>query len=157
MKVKELDYTICRLEDITEIPYDLLLLADPSRNAIDDYIQRGISYACKKNGEIVGIYVLIKTRPNTMELVNIAVKESMQGKGIGKKLVSHAIQTAKKQGMKILEIGTGNSSLGQLSLYQKCGFRIVGIDKDFFVKHYEEEIIENGIVCRDMVRLSMDL
>lgn len=150
-----MNYNICRLEEIEKIPYDLLLLADPSKESVDDYINRGIIYGLKTN-EIIGVYVLIMTRPNTMELVNIAVKEKMQGKGIGKKLVLHAIQRAKEEGVKTLEIGTGNASLGQLALYQKCGFRIVGIDKDFFIKHYEEEIIENGIRCIDMIRLSMN-
>jgi len=68
-----------------------------------------------------------------------------------------AIQVAKTKGYKTIEIGTGNSSLGQLALYQKCGFRIVGVDRDFFVRHYQDEIFENGIQCRDMVRLSQDL
>lgn len=158
MKAEELKYTISRLEDTDNIPFDLLLLADPSRKTIGDYLSRGICYVCKtETDEIVGVYVLIKTRPNTMELVNVAVKESMQGKGIGKKLVLHAISVAKKEGAKTLEIGTGNSSIQQLALYQKCGFRIVGVDRDFFVRHYDEEIVENGIVCRDMIRLSMDL
>ncbi len=56
-----------------------------------------------------------------------------------------------------MEIGTGNSSVNQLSLYQKCGFRITGIEHDYFTKHYEEEIVENGLLCRDMIRLSLDL
>lgn len=156
MKIEELKYGICRLDDTDIIPFELLLLADPSRNAVEDYLHRGICFVYKTD-EIVGIYVLIKTRPNTMELVNVAVKENMQGKGIGKKLVLHAISMARKEGAKTLEIGTGNSSLQQLALYQKCGFRIIGVDKDFFTRHYEEEIVENGIMCRDMIRLSMDL
>lgn len=76
---------------------------------------------------------------------------------IGKQLVLHAIQTAKTRGYRTIEIGTGNSGIGQLALYQKCGFRIVGVDIDFFIRHYSEVIYENGIQCRDMVRLSQDL
>lgn len=155
MKERQIKYDICRLNNKEEIPYELLLLADPSKKAIDDYLSRGIIYICKTN-EIVGIYVLIRTRPNTMELINIAVKENMQGKGIGKKLVLHAIKTAKEEGIKTLEVGTGNSSLGQLALYQKCGFRIIGIDKDYFINHYDEKIIENGIRCIDMIRLRIN-
>lgn len=45
----------------------------------------------------------------------------------------------------------------KLALYQKCGFRMTGIDKDFFVRHYEEAIFENGIQVVDMVRLSQDI
>ncbi|WP_425448314.1 GNAT family N-acetyltransferase [Dethiothermospora halolimnae] len=156
MKREEIRYNIYQLKDINNIPYNLLLSADPSEEAIRDYIKRGFIYICEIN-EIIGVYVLINTRPNTMELVNISVKENFQGKGIGKQLVLHAINTAIDKGIKTLEIGTGNSSLDQLALYQKCGFRIVGVDKDFFIRHYAKEIIENGIKCRDMIRLSMDL
>ena len=43
-------------------------------------------------------------------------------KRIGKKLVSHAIETAKEYGMSKLEVGTGNSSVSQLALYQNVDF-----------------------------------
>ncbi|AUO05077.1 GNAT family N-acetyltransferase [Paenibacillus sp. lzh-N1] len=139
-------------------PLELLLLADPSRQIVEEYLKRGQCYVAEIEHQIVGVYVLLPTRPETIEVVNIAVAEVMHGKGIGRQLVTHAIETARSQGYKTLEIGTGNSSIGQLALYQKCGFRIVGVDLDFFVRHnYLEEIYENGIQCRDMIRMSQDL
>ncbi|WP_066290876.1 GNAT family N-acetyltransferase [Bacillus sp. FJAT-29937] len=138
-------------------PIELLLLADPSLKLVEEYTQRGECFVAEMDGQIVGVYVLLQTRPETVELVNIAVIETHQGHGIGKQLIIHAIQTAKLSGYKTMEVGTGNSSIGQLALYQKCGFRMTGIDLDFFTRHYPEEIIENGILCRDMVRLSQDL
>ncbi|HGH7179428.1 GNAT family N-acetyltransferase [Bacillus cereus] len=147
------------IENISKeaIPKSLLLLADPSERQINTYVQRGLTYVAKQEDRVVGVYVLLETRPKTMEIMNIAVVEYMQGKGIGKKLLKHAVETAKGYGMSKLEVGTGNSSVSQLALYQKCGFRIFSIDFDYFSKHYEEEIIENGIVCRDMIRLAMEL
>ncbi|MBM9500385.1 GNAT family N-acetyltransferase [Leptospira sp. 201903071] len=141
----------------TELPWNLLLSADPSEELVKEYLKRGICYVAALETETVGIYVLIYTRPETLELVNIAVDEKFQGKGIGKTLVLHAISKAKELKMKVLEVGTGNSSLSQLALYQKCGFRISGVDKDFFSKHYPEPIYENGILCTDMIRMSLDL
>lgn len=138
-------------------PMSLLLLADPSQKIVEDYLHRGECFLAVERNEVVGTYVLLLTRPETVELVNIAVVEESHGKGIGKKLVMHAIEKAKEKGYKTIEIGTGNSSIGQLALYQKCGFRITGVDIDFFTKHYPEEIFENGIQCRDMVRLAQDL
>jgi ribosomal protein S18 acetylase RimI-like enzyme len=138
-------------------PIELLLLADPSKAIVEEYVNRGECFVAESEQDIVGVYVLLPTRPQTVELVNIAVADNQQGKGIGKQLVKDAIQTAKLKGYKTIEIGTGNSSIGQLSLYQKCGFRIIGVDIDFFIRHYPEEIYENGIYCRDMVRLSQDL
>ncbi|GMQ63663.1 GNAT family N-acetyltransferase [Vallitalea maricola] len=148
---------IRQLSKDEKIPYDLLLLADPSKELIDEYYNRGICYVAYDIDKIVGIYVLLKTRPLTMEIVNIAVDEDYQGNGIGKALLYHAIKKARENRAKILEIGTGNSSIAQLALYQKCGFHIDSINKGFFRKHYNEKIYENGIECIDMLRLSMEI
>lgn len=48
-------------------------------------------------------------------------------------LVMDTIKVDKTKRYKTIEIGTGNSSIGQLALYQKCGFRIIGVDMDFFL------------------------
>ncbi|EPY04886.1 GCN5-like N-acetyltransferase [Paenibacillus alvei TS-15] len=139
------------------IPLDLLLLADPEEAAVNQYLDRSIGYTLNVNGDTIGAVLLLPTRPHTLELVNVAVAEEWQGKGYGKKLVQHAIQCARELGYQVLEVGTGNSSLSQLGLYQKCGFRICGIDTDFFVIHYDEPIEENGIPCVDMIRLRLIL
>ena len=103
------------------IPKSLLLLADPSERQIATYVQRGLTYVAKQ-GSVIGVYVLLETRPKTMEIMNIAVAEHLQGKGIGKKLLRHAVETAKGYGMSKLEVGTGNSSVSQLALYQNVDF-----------------------------------
>ena len=148
---------IKKLSNKTEIPYDLLSISDPSIESINEYVNRGDCYVAYKNSTIIGVYILIKTRPLTVELVNISVEESHQGTGIGKQLLYNAINTVKKSNAKVIEVGTGNSSISQLAFYQKCGFRIVGVDKDYFKKYYKEKIIENGIECIDMIRLNIDL
>ncbi|MCZ1266207.1 GNAT family N-acetyltransferase [Paenibacillus tundrae] len=140
-----------------EKPYQLLLMADPSKAIVDEYLSRGVCFIAEYEGEMVGEFVLLKTRPETVEIVNIAVQEELQGQGVGKHMIKEAIEAARRLGGRTVEIGTGNSSFHQLKLYQRCGFRIVGVDRDFFVKHYEEEIIEDGIRCVDMIRLSLDL
>lgn len=148
---------IKRLEKQEKVPLELLLLADPSKIIVEDYVAKGECFIAENEEQTIGVYVLLPTRPQTVEIVNVAVAEDHQGKGIGKLLVSHAICVAKTQGYKTIEIGTGNSSIGQLALYQKCGFRIVSVDHNYFIKHYSEEIYENGIQCIDMIRLSQDL
>jgi len=154
---KEIKMDIRKLNKDEKLPMELLLLADPSREIIEEYVNRGECFVAEIEQQIIGVYVLLPTRPETVELVNVAVVEEQHGRGIGKQLVMDAIKVVKTKGYKTIEIGTGNSSIGQLALYQKCGFRIIGVDMDFFVKHYPEEIFENGIQCRDMVRLSRDL
>jgi ribosomal protein S18 acetylase RimI-like enzyme len=148
---------IRKLLKTEKLPMELLLLADPSEKIVKEYVNRGECYVAEQNQNIIGVYVLLPTRPETIELVNVAVAEEQHGRGIGKQLVMNAIKTAGRKGYKTIEVGTGNAGIGQLALYQKCGFRIVGVDLDFFIRHYPEEIFENGIQCRDMIRLSLDL
>ncbi|WP_397538516.1 GNAT family N-acetyltransferase [Rummeliibacillus pycnus] len=148
---------IRKLNPDEKTPMELLLLADPSESLIEEYVIRGECFVAESENQTIGVYVLLPTRPETVELVNIAVIENLHNRGIGKQLVLHAIQAAKSRGYKTIEVGTGNSSIGQLMLYQKCGFRIIGVDLEFFIRHYTEKIFENGIQCRDMIRLSQDL
>lgn len=148
---------IRKLRKGEKLPMELLLLADPSSEIVEKYITKGECFIAEFGHQTLGVYVLLPTRPQIVELVNVAVIEDQYGKGIGKQLVLDAVRVAKTKGYKTIEIGTGNSSVGQLALYQKCGFRIIGIDTDFFIRHYSENIFENGIQCRDMIRLSQDL
>jgi ribosomal protein S18 acetylase RimI-like enzyme len=136
-------------------PMDLLLMADPSSKSVDDYIAGGICWGAYEGENLSGACIMLPTRPKTAEIVNLAVYEHAQGRGIGKSLLKHTIQYARNSGFCTLEIGTGNSSIQQLALYQKNGFRITGIDFDYFTRNYSFEISENGIVCRDMIRLTL--
>lgn len=138
-------------------PVPLLLLADPEIEVVNSYKDRSLCFVMEREEQIIGVYALLPTRPQTIELVNIAVAAEEQGKGYGRQLALHAIVTAASLGYKMIEVGTGNSSMKQLSLYQKCGFRIVGVDLNFFTRHYAEPIYEDGIQCRDMIRLEMEL
>jgi ribosomal protein S18 acetylase RimI-like enzyme len=139
------------------LPTDLLLLSDPSEEVIAEYINQSARFAAKLDGRIVGALLLLKTRPRTMEIMNISVYEEYQNKGIGKRLIRAAIDYAKEQKAQALEIGTGNPGVQQMLLYQKCGFRIVGVEPDCFRKNHDERIYENGIECRDMIRMRMEL
>lgn len=136
---------------------DLLLLADPSEELVEAYLDKGECYITKVDEITIGVFVLLPLDDHRVELKNIAVHEQYQGRGLGKELVIQAIKKSKELGYKIIEVGTGNSSLNQLALYQKCGFRIVSVDRDFFTIHYPEAIVENGIPCVDMIRLEKRL
>lgn len=136
---------------------ELLLLADESEASIADYLPRSHCYAAFIDGRIVGQYLLLHTRPFTAEVVNIAVIPACQRRGIATALLQHAIRTAREAGFRILEIGTGDSGTGQIALYERCGFVRCGLDIDYFRKFYPVPIFENGLECRHMVRLRMDL
>ena len=139
------------------LPMELLLEADPSETLVRSYCTESRVYAVENDEGILGVLVLYPLDESVAEIKNIAVAESARGNGFGKKLISHALAEAKRLGFRKAVIGTGNSSFGQLALYQKCGFRMVSIDRGFFLRNYSEPIVENGIPCEDMVRLEYEL
>nr|WP_286183601.1 GNAT family N-acetyltransferase [Bacillus sp. ISL-55] len=146
------------LKDGEQPPWNLLLLADPSQYLVSQYLDKGLCYVVESENEVtIGVIVLVPVSNHIIEIMNLAVDETHQGKGIGNLLLKHGIRTAAEKGYTTVEIGTGNSSINQLALYQKVGFRITGVDHDFFIRNYEEPIFEHGIQCRDMIRLSMHL
>ena len=149
--------TIDQVTSDKEFPWDLLLLADPSRELVAAHVAKGECYVARLNSEVIGEFVIMPKAPAVWELMNIAVADAHQGQGFGKTLLTEAIRIAQQHGAKILEVGTANCSLMQLAFYQKAGFRIVGVERDFFLKHYPEPMFENGIQCMDMVRLELNL
>ena len=90
----------------------------------------------------------------TVEIKNVAVKPEFQGQGIGSYLIENVVQIASLNRQKSICIGTANSSLGQLYLYQKLGFDISEIRKNFFIDNYKEPIYENGIQAKHMIMLT---
>lgn len=139
------------------LPMELLLEADPSEKIVRSYCAESRVYAVETADGTIGVLVLFSLDAAIAEIKNIAVAENARGKGIGKKLIFHALAEAKRLGFRKAVIGTGNSSIGQLALYQKCGFRMVSIDRGFFLRNYPDPIVENGIPCEDMVRLEYEL
>jgi ribosomal protein S18 acetylase RimI-like enzyme len=139
----------------TDLPLDLLLLADPSVEQIAAYLSCGEGYVAYQSDEPVGAYVIKEKENGVFELMNIAVKEELQQRGIGAMLLQHAIETVKNKGARKLEVGTVCFGY-QLSFYHRAGFRVMSVDKDFFVKNYCEPIYENGIQHKDMLRLAIE-
>ena len=135
------------------VDWDLLILADPSEQVIESYIDKCIVFQLYEEEFPVAVIALLKLSDDEIEIKNLAVDEEYQGQGLGTDLINFATKQAKAKGFKKLWIGTGNSSLSQLLIYQKLGFRMGYIKPNYFTENYEEKIVENKIQCVDMVML----
>ena len=138
-----------------EAPLDLLLEADPSLDAIKRYLESSTCHVATVEEEIVGTYVIQPLDADVHELMNIAVAPAHQLKGIGARLLDHAIAKAREAGARRLELGTGTFGY-QLTFYQGAGFRVVAVGRDYFLTHYDEPIYENGIQHKDRLRLALE-
>ena len=132
-------------------PVHLLILADPSVQRIRGYLEDGSVFIGERSNMVVAVAVC-KLCDDELELCNISVAVSHQEQGLGSQMLMHVFRVAERHGAKFVTVGTGNSSLRQLSFYQKAGFRISGIIPDYFIGD-DPPVFENLIRCIDMIRL----
>ncbi|WP_460995071.1 GNAT family N-acetyltransferase [Spirosoma harenae] len=149
------EYTIKKLQPANNLPFNLLLLADETIDAIEKYIYDSDVYVLisKKSAEPIAVFVLYRISNAEIELKNIAVSEGLQGKGIGSYLMRQIKEIAKQENVQSLLVGTPDCAYQQIKFYEQHGFVTYSVKKDFFVENYAEPIIENGIRLIDMVLL----
>lgn len=139
---------------------DLLLLADESPEQVANYIDEGDLFVLDDaDGGALGITLVLYAEGGTAELKAIAVRPDRQGQGLGKRMLQQVLDGLRNKGTRRVLVATGTSSLAPLALYQKLGFRLFRIDRDYFTpeRGYPDEIVENGIRLRDMVWLDQEL
>lgn len=129
---------------------DYLLMADENEEIVEKYIQTGKMYSINDLNEIVGVILFTFPTEEVVEIKNLALIESSRVKGYGNEVIQRAVCLFQEKGYRKIIVGTANSSIGNLTFYQKAGFRIVSIRKNFFL-NYPEPIIENGMRALDMI------
>jgi len=90
------------------------------------------------------------------EIVELGISAARQGEGLGRRLVEWLVEEARRRGKRAMVVGTANSSLGNLAFYQKCGFRMHEVRRDYFW-YYEEPVYENGIRKQDLLMFRRSL
>jgi GNAT superfamily N-acetyltransferase len=153
------ELTIQKIE--ANFPYDLLLQADETREAIDKYLFDSEVYVARIAGrnEPVGVFCLLRVDAATAELMNIAVDEPYRGGGIGSRLIEKSVDVAAAGGCREIIVGTGTEDCapGQIRFYERCKFRKSHLRENYFVDKFPEPIYENGVQLLDMQMLARQI
>lgn len=102
--------------------------------------KNGVFLVIEEASEILG-YVCFWVIADEMHLANLAVRRDCRQKGLGKKLLEVALETAKRYGAKraLLEVREGN--LAALRLYQSLGFKFEGRRPRYYSDTGEDAIL----------------
>ncbi|MDZ4403241.1 GNAT family N-acetyltransferase [Prosthecobacter sp.] len=102
----------------------------------DDVAQcREGCFVAERGGEILGYITTRIDHTNARgRIPNIAVVESARGLGLGRRLIQHALDYMRAQGMKLAQIETmASNAIGQ-HLYPSCGFEEVARQVHYAMK-----------------------
>jgi ribosomal-protein-alanine N-acetyltransferase len=91
-----------------------------------------------EGNQLVG-YMIVMQVMEQFELLNIAVADSHQGKGLGNYLIKVLKNQADKKSVKTIFLEVRESNKPAVSLYQKHGFLQVGKRKNYYVDDNRKE------------------
>lgn len=131
--------------------FPLITEAEENQSRTEDAINdhANTAYLLSIDGGIVGAAVM-HWDTDESELLYIQITRDYRGEGIGKGAVAALLDEARARGVKSVIVGTANTSLDNIAFYQKCGFRMDSIRKNFF-EYFSEPVYEHGIQMRDMI------
>lgn len=132
---------------------DLLLLADPSEEMVDRYLEAGDMFVMFLGVTPVCEAVAAGLNGGDCELKNLATAGPFQKRGYAGRMISFLSDFYRPRYRRML-VGT---SEGNFRFYRSCGFRFSHVVKNFFTDYYPGPVIDNGAVLTDMTYFVKEL
>ena len=120
-----------------------LCFSDPwSENSISSELNSRISlWFVALDGDSVAGYIGSQSVLDTADMMNVAVHPDYRRQGIGEKLVLVLAQALKEKGIRGLMLEVRESNVPAIALYEKLGFRQVGLRKNYYRAPKENALI----------------
>lgn len=138
----------------------LFEIAEDSAENLDAYIDDGEVLVAVRDERPVGVLQITETGAiDEVEINVLAVDDHLQRHGVGRTLVEACFMHARRRGCARVLVSTGAADLGNLRFYQRCGFRMLGIERDAFTPEtgYPDSIMVDGVRLWDRVWFDFDL
>lgn len=131
-----LQITKMTLEDLDNIKDILISDFDDfwTFNTLEEELNRSNSFflvAKTDNNKIVG-FAGLKVILDEADIMNIVVRKTFRGNGIGSKLLENLIFYAKNNNLKIVNLEVNEHNLSAIRLYDKFKFNHIGIRKKYY-------------------------
>jgi GNAT superfamily N-acetyltransferase len=143
--------------DEIEALIPLLLLAEASERGLRWGLAHLVDavYRMDDGEQLVGAATM-RWRDDPCEIQELAIAADRQGQGLGRRFIAWLMDEARRRGKHAMLVGTANASIGNIAFYQKVGFRMDHVRKDYF-RYYHAPVYENGIQIRDMLVFRAEL
>ena len=110
-----------------------------SRGNFADSLHAG--YSCwiyESEGEVVG-YAVMMSVLDEAHLLNISIAQDCQGRGMGRALLDHVIDIARRHGAQMMFLEVRPSNKNAIALYESIGFNEFSVRKGYYPAHNGRE------------------
>jgi ribosomal-protein-alanine N-acetyltransferase len=93
-----------------------------------------VHYSCwvlVQQGELIG-YGIMSVAVGEAHILNVAMAPSAQGRGRGREMLMHLLQTGKRHGAETAFLEVRPSNQVAIRLYETAGFHQVGLRRDYY-------------------------
>ena len=132
----------CDLDRVCEIEREVFSMPW-SREAFEGELEHdrcAFPFVAERDGEVVA-YLISWLIEDEVHVGNIAVEPSLQGEGLGKRLFSHCLRSARSKGVVRATLEVRVSNERAISLYEKHGFIPVALRKRYYSDTGEDAVI----------------
>ena len=137
-------YTEMKAEHVPQVAQlEKLSFADPwSEMSIASELQNLWAYwlVAVQDDMVVG-YIGSQSTIDETDVMNVAVHPDWRRQGIAEQLIENLIEELKKRGSHALMLEVRASNAPAISLYEKMGFRQVGLRKNYYRNPKEDALI----------------
>ncbi len=141
-------------------PYvELLREAEDSTSEIESYLDSGDLFLYLDLETVIGHVLVTPLGPDEQELKNLAIVEGRRRLGFGRSMIGAVLAELRARGVRRVEVATSGADTGNLEFYQRCGFRLLRIERDYFspARGYPEGFSLFGLPASDLVVLDQTL
>ncbi|CAL2103021.1 GNAT family N-acetyltransferase [Tenacibaculum sp. 190130A14a] len=112
------------------------------------------TFVYEEGVRVLGTYII---KANQLDLGNHVANASYmihpeaQGKGIGKQLCEHSLETARNSGFKAMQFNiVVSTNIGAVKLWERFGFKIIGTTPNGF-RHVQLGFVDTYIMHRSLI------
>jgi len=98
------------------------------------------SWVISTDGDLRG-YIIYHVVPDEAVIVNFAIAPDFWCHGLGSLLLQHSLDIMQESGINAVYLDVRRSNLAALKLYNKYGFKPLGVRKNYYSKPREDALV----------------
>jgi len=100
-----------------------------------DCLRVGYSCTVFEQCGVIDAYGIMSVVAGECHILNICVRPEIQGRGVGRKVLTHLLARARQSGTEAAFLEVRPSNVAAISLYTRMGFNEVGIRRRYYPTH----------------------